>query len=300
MTSPRVPQPLRPTTLLRILLVAAAVGAAFALPLESVVIAPTALYVGDGSPTATLTLHNPSSVPEEVSIEAVFGYPTTDPDGALYLHLDADGSDPRSAAPWVRAFPRRTVVGPGERQRVRILVDAPPDTPDGEYWSRLVVTSRGQRVGVEGGEGRAGVQVGLDLEVRTILALTYRKGTVATGIRVEDLHPVLTEDSLVLRPRLIREGDGAYIGRLRVRLVDPSGREVGSWTEQVAVYRDHHRRLGYPVGSLPPGEYRVDLELTTEREDVPAGFRLATPPVRAEVWVRAEASVRAGAPAPSR
>jgi len=265
-------------------------GIAFALPLWSVVIAPTALYVSDGSPTATLTLHNPSPVPEEVSIEAVFGYPTTDVDGGLYLHLDPDAHDPRSAAGWVRAFPRRVVVGPGERQRVRILVDAPPDAPDGEYWTRLVVTSRGQRVGVEGAEGRAGVQVGLDLEVRTILALTFRKGPVTTGIRVEDLEPELRGDSLVLRPRLLRDGDGAYIGRLRTRLVDPAGTVVGSWTEQVAVYREYHRRLSYPVEPLGTGEYRVELELTTEREDVPADFRLATPPMRAEAPLRAGAA----------
>lgn len=276
----------RPQRIRSALLLMMGTGIAFALPLRSVVIAPTALYVNDVSPTATLTLHNPSSSPEEVSIEAVFGYPTTDAEGALYLHLDPDATDPRSAAEWVRAFPRRMVVGPGERQRVRILVDAPPDTPDGEFWTRLVVTSRGQRVGVEGAEGRDGVRIGLDLEVRTILGLSFRKGAVATGIRLEDVQPELLGDSLVLRPRLERNGEGAYIGRLRTRLVDPGGEEVGSWSEQVAVYRAYHRRFSYPVGPLPSGEYRVQLELTTEREDVPAQFRLATSPIRAEFLLR--------------
>ncbi len=270
------------------------VGIACALPLRSVVVAPTALYVSDASPTATLTLHNPSSIPEEVSIDAVFGYPTTDDHGALHLHLDPESTDPRSAAGWVRALPRRVVVGPGERQRIRILVDAPPEAPDGEYWTRMVVTSRGQRVGVEGAEGRAGVQVGLDLEVRTILALTYRKGTVTSGIRVEELRPEIRGDSLVLRPRLLREGNAAYIGGLRVRLLDPAGQEVGSWTEQVAAYREYHRRFSYPVGPLPPGDYRVQVELTTQRDDIPAEFRLPAAPVRAE------ARVQVGAPGPFR
>lgn len=245
----------------------------------AIVVAPTAVYLADGRPSAAVTLYNPSTDPEEVSVEAVFGYPATDENGNLFLHLDSVGGDPRSAAAWIQAFPRRLVVPPGERRVVRLLGRPPAGTADGEYWARLVLTSRGQRVPVGGAGGSSEVQVGVDLQVRTIISLAYRKGDVTTSVMVEDFAPEIRGDSLVLQPDFVRGGEGAYIGRMDLRLLDGDDVEVRNWTEQVAVYREYRRRYAYDVADLASGAYRVVLRLGTDRDDIPAESRLLTEPV---------------------
>lgn len=248
----------------------------------AIVVAPTAVYISDGDPAAALTLYNPSNVPEEVTVETLFGYPTTDEEGRLYLHVDSAGDDPRSAAAWIQALPRRLVVPPGERRVVRLLARPPAGTPDGEYWTRLVLTSRGQRIPVAGADS-AGVSVGLNMQVRTIISVTYRQGDVATSVAVNEVSADVRGDSLVVRPALSRVGEGAYIGSMRVAVVAEGGGEVFSWNEQVAVYREYQRRYAYDVSGLPGGTYKLVLRLTTDRDDIPAADRLTSEPVEVDV-----------------
>lgn len=245
----------------------------------SIVVAPTAVFMTDRSPAATLTLFNPGDVPEEVEIEAVFGYPRTNEEGRVHLHLPEEDEDLRSAAGWLRAFPQRVIVAPGERQTVRILASPPPDLADGEYWARLVVTSRGQQVPVTGAPGDD-IRVGLSLEVRTVLAATFRKGEVSTGLRVEELEPWVEDETLLFRPRLVREGSAAYVAALTVELVDDQGTVVRDWSERIAVYREYDRLFRYSVDGLPSGTYTVRFALSTDdRDDVPRPFRLGSPDV---------------------
>jgi hypothetical protein len=262
------------------------VGALLALVpgARSIVVAPTAVYMDHTARSAEVTLHNPSDAPEEVTVAALFGYPATDEAGTLHLHVDPEGTDPRSAAGWLRAFPERVVVPPGGRQVIRIFGDPPSALPDGEYWARLVITARGQSVPVQSAGG-GGIQVGLDLEVQTLIAATYRKGPVTTGLELRGLSVDPDEGFLRVRPDLVRTGNGAWIGSMRVRILDSAGRERFQASEQVAVYRELSRLLRYPVAELPPGPYRVEVTFAADRTDIPARFRLPSPELARSVDV---------------
>lgn len=247
----------------------------------AIVVAPTAIYLTADDRAAVIQLYNPSTQPEEVSVEAIFGYPTTDEEGRIGLRMTED-RDPRSAADWIQVLPRRLVVPPGERRAVRLLAHPPLETRDGEYWTRLIFTSRGQSVPVTGADTTA-VQIGLGLEVRTVIALTYRQGQVDTGLRVREFEPRIQGDSLVMRPEFLRAGVGAYIGRMELTLIDTAGIPVRSWEEQLAVYRDYRRRYAYDVEDLPRGDYRLLLHVDTDREDIPEADRLPADPVELSV-----------------
>ena len=247
----------------------------------AIVVAPTAIYLTSDDRAAVIQLYNPSTQPEEVSVEAIFGYPATDEEGRIGLRMSEEG-DPRSAADWVQVLPRRLVVPPGQRRAVRLLARPPLELRDGEYWTRLIFTSRGQSVPVTGMDTTA-VKVGLGLEVRTVIALTYRKGEVDTGVRVREFDPRIVGDSIVMRPEFLRAGEGAFIGRMELTLIDTAGLPVRSWEEQVAVYRDYHRHYSYDVKDVPEGEYRLLLHIDTDREDIPEADRLPTDPVELSV-----------------
>ncbi len=269
---------MKPRILLRILAWTALLQVgALASEALAIVVAPTAIYLRDGDAAEVIHLFNSSTEVEEVTVETVFGYPATTEDGRLRMEFP-EGEDERSAADWIQVLPRRIEVPPGERRALRILARPPAGTPEGEYWTRVILTSRGRKLPVEGAES-PGIQVGLGLTVRTVIALTYRHGEVTTGVTVAGLAPEVVGDSLVFRPDLRREGNGAYIGRMDVDLVDARGETVRSWVEQVAVYRAYHRRYAYGVDGLPPGEYRLRLRLGTDREDISEEDRLPAPPV---------------------
>jgi hypothetical protein len=265
----------------------ALVGLAVA-PLVSwaVLVAPHAVFIDARSRTAQVFLVNTGTTPEECSIDLKFGYPDTDPLGNIFVRLDSVPAErlAQSAAEWVRAFPRRVVVQPGERQVVRLLAQPPSNLAEGEYWTRMIVTSRGAQVQV-GGVTDTTVRAGVALIVSTIISVTYRNGTVRTGVELSDFRAEVEGDSLVVRLGLERQGNAAYLGTVRVQLRDSTGRLAGDWDTPIAVYYRLNRRMTYPLERLPPGRYVAQLDLTTQRDDIPQGQVLPAAPVQRSVAV---------------
>ncbi len=253
--------------------------------LTAILVAPTAVYMSDREPGGAITLYNPTETPEEISMEVQFGYPATDEAGGVRMVMDPEGADPRSAAGWIRVLPRRLVVPPGERRVVRLLAQPPADLPQGEYWSRVIITSRGQQLPVEGVPDSSGVRVGLNMALQTVIAATFRKGEVTTGVEVREFEPRIEGGMLVLHPEFVRQGDAAYIGLMDLSLVAEDGEVARTWSSQIAAYRDYRRRFEYDVSDLPSGEYELVFRLSTEREDIAPADRLASVPVELSATV---------------
>jgi hypothetical protein len=95
-------------------------------------------------------------------------------------------------------------------------------------------------------------------------------------------------DSLAVRLRLERMGTAAYLGTIRGALADSAGRTVTTFTSPLAVYYDLEPRLSAPLahGTLPPGRYRLRVEVAAEREDLAPEVLLPARPVRDSLEVR--------------
>jgi hypothetical protein len=245
-----------------------AVGLSGVLRAQGVLVAPHGVFIDHHTRTASVELYNPGVQAVEVSLSMLFGYPVSDSLGnvTLYVAEKADSSQP-SAAGWIEAYPRRLTLRPRERQRVRLFARPPADLPDGEYWTRLVVTTTGVQLPSAGAE-TASMRVGLTLEMRTIVAAFYRKGPVRTAVALSDVRAQLVGDSIVVRARLARQGNAAYLGMANGRVLDGNGRHVASFASQVAVYHFLEPRFVVPARSLAPGRYTVHLEFTTNRDDL--------------------------------
>ena len=238
---------------------------------QGVVVAPHAIVIDHRTRSTSVILYNPGAQPTEVTIGTFFGYPVTDSAGDFELATPATPGTLPSAAGWIEAYPRRMVIGPLERQTVRLLARTPANLPDGEYWSRVLVTAKGGSVPIALTDSAAtGITVGLNLEVRTILPLQYRKGKVTTSIEVGQPRLTRESDSLVIRARLVRHGNAAFIGTARGSLLDETGRAVASFAVPLAVYTDADPRFTVAVAGLPSGKYRFVLELKSDRTDIPA------------------------------
>ncbi len=253
---------------------------------QGVLIAPTTVIIDARSRTSSLLLVNQGEEPAEVDISTFFAYTITDSTGQLQLHTpDSAEAGLVSAAEWIRAFPRRMTIAPRSQQTVRLLVTPPADLPDGEYWARLAVLARGGRVPLESSTDTSLVNVGLSIEVRTLLPVLYRKGRVETGVAISSLRAERVADSVVVRGRLERQGNAAMIGTLRSELVDPAGRVRASFSQPISTYLALEPRLVAPADSVPAGEYVLRMEVSPERRDLPPEALLPFRAVRDSVVV---------------
>lgn len=246
--------------------------------LRAILVAPHAVFMEHRSRTGQVFLVNTGHEPEEVTIELKYGYPAADSAGTVFIRLidRPDATEP-SAAGWIKAYPRRVVLGPGQRQVVRLLATPPAGLPDGEYWSRIIATSRGSTVAVVGAD--SGVSAGLSLELRTIISLSYRKGLVHTGASVTDFRATRQGDSLVVWFGAERRGNAAFLGTLTYRLLDDAQHVRGEWETPVAVYHPLVRRYVFPLAGVPAGRYTVRMSLTTARSDLDRRHILPADPV---------------------
>lgn len=269
---------------IRALLLALVALAAYPVIAEAILVAPHAVFIDHRSRTGQITLINNGTAPEEVDIAPRFGYPVTDSLGNISVPLyDTIPAGAHAATDWIRAFPRRVVVPPGGRQLVRLLATPPTDLADGEYWTRLVVTSRGQQVTLDSPDST--IRAGLTLEVRTIIAVTFRNGDVSTSVRITDLSAEATSDSLIVWLGVDRGGNAAYLGTAELRLVDANNRTVDTWSQQLAVYEPLRRRLAYPLDAPVAAGSVVRVRITTAREDLPSSVILPAAPADASVAV---------------
>jgi hypothetical protein len=270
---------------LRIAVLLAAFGALSSAYAAAVAVSPVAVYIDNRTRTGTLTLFNPGTRPEEIQVDFAYGYPQSDEEGNVGVAVtDEPGEGEPSAVAWMKAFPRRMVLEPGQRQVMRVMVEPPADLPEGEYWARALVRSRGGQPPIE--EQRGDVTVQVEVETVVIVAVNYRNGRVGTGLRVVDASATTVGDTVRSLIDFERTGNAAYLGRVQAELLDATGRAVATTEEVLAVYKTIRRKLDLVAPAGAQGPYRVRFTMDTERDDLPPGGPLPTERVVHEVAVR--------------
>jgi hypothetical protein len=278
----------RSSILISILL--ALVAAGWASQAAATLIAPHALFIDHRIRSGAIFLHNPDDKPVEINVELIYGYPRPDGNGGVHVFLEPEPADGEpSCADWVRALPRRVILMPGQRQTVRLMAQPPADLPDGEYWSRVVISSKGIQRETEGAEveGAEGVRVGLSLATRTIISLNYRKGPVETGLELGAIGAVAADRELSVSMDLTRLGNAAWLGQVDAILLDAAGEEVFRWDQLLAVYEDQVRTMHFPLPrNRAAGDYMLSVTLSTERRDLTSAEVLAAPTLARAIPVR--------------
>jgi fimbrial chaperone protein len=267
------------------LLALAALLAGAPLSARAVTVSPNALFIDSRTRSGVLTLYNPGTTAEEIEITFAFGYPRSDLAGAISVVLaDSTPAGEPSVLGFVRAFPRRLRLEPGQRQTVRVLMQPPAGLAEGEYWGRVLIHSRGGRPPVEQQQG--GIRMQIDLETVIVGAVNYRNGTMHTGVRVDSARATVSArgDSVRVVADISRQGNAAYLGRMTLELVSRDGKVLGTTDEDFAVYRSLRKveSIAVPAGTSLSGA-TVRYRFTTERPDIDPESRLAAEPVTGTV-----------------
>ena len=253
----------------------------------AVSVSPNALYLDNRTRSGLLTLFNPGTLPEEIEIGFAFGYPMSDSLGNVSVQLVgiAPEGEP-SLVPWVRAFPLRLRLAPGQRQVVRILVNPPAGLPAGEYWGRITITSRGGQPPIEQRQG----DIALSVSLQTIIvaAVTYRNGPMQTGLQLGVGTARATQEGAELLLDLTRQGNAAFIGRIVAEVVAPSGQVVAKDDADIAVYRQLRARVIVPMPTRPADMtgYRIRFSIDTDRPDLPPEGPIKTSRLTGEIAIQ--------------
>lgn len=242
-------------------------------PVLAVSVNPTILFLDSRTRTGTLTLTNNGLRAEEIDLSFSFGMAVSDENGTVRIVFpDSVGSMEPSAVSFLRAFPRRFRLEPGQTQVVRVLAQPPEGLPAGEYWARVMVGSEGGQPPVEQRTGDVTMQV----KVRTVVAvgLYYRQGQTETSLEVESARATTDADAAHLFMQLHRGGNAAYLGRVKAAVVDASGTEVARYETELTVQHDLLWRVDVPLPdgvAVGPG-YRIRYEIETVRPGIPNGL----------------------------
>ncbi len=255
-----------------LLLVAAGSAAA-----QGVVVSPPTLVMDHRTRSGALELFNPGDRAMEVRIEALFGFPATDSLGQFRLETPPSVPEGmRAATPWLEVYPARVTIPSGGRQTVRFLARPPATLADGEYFTRVAVTSKFAPSAADAAESST-IQTELSLEVRAVSTLLYRKGTPTSALALADPQVSREGDTLAVRVALTPEGTAAFLGTVHYALEDLQGRVVASHALPVAVYVPVNPLVRLAIDALAPGEYRLRIRAVAERADLPSGTILPSP-----------------------
>jgi hypothetical protein len=238
--------------------------------LGQVTIAPTNLFIDSNARFGTYMVINGSNQSQEISVDFLFGYISSNDDGnRVFITDDNERESQYSVAEYIRAFPRNFTLAPGQRQVVRLRLNAPNDIADGTYWARIKTSSSPETPPIELQSNEA-VSARVGIKVEQVTGLFYKKGSVNTGIVINDINSQFNEDNdlLILTTDLQRTGNSPFLGSVTTTITDSNGQEVKRSFLSTSVYFDDLYSQEFQISDLAPGTYTVNVTFETSRNDI--------------------------------
>jgi hypothetical protein len=268
------------------LLTALALGSVGSPAHAQVTVGPVVVHLAEPERFATFTVENRSPIAQEVTLEFRFGYPASDSLGNLRMVYDDSATAARfSMASWARAFPRRFLLGPGQRQLVRLTVRPPQDLANRVYWTRLVTGSLPRSPPVD--SVASGVTTQINIRLEQVTTVLYSRGRAETALEVGPVTVRHDSSEVRLFVGLKRTGAAPFLGSVALRVTDSRGVPIHEAAEVTSVYFEATKRFALPRARLKPGRYTAEVRAVAERADIPPDvlFRMAPVALRTEFVV---------------
>ncbi len=236
-----------------------------------VTIAPTNLFIEENARFGTYMVINNSNDTQEISIDFTFAYSQSDEQGYRTIVQNEDEiKEAHSIADYVRAFPRNFTLAPGQRQVIRLRLTPPNDLEDGTYWARIKTASTPETPPIELQSNDA-VAARVGIRVEQVTGLFYKKGSVSTGIEIEEIRTEYDSESenLIVLIDHQRTGNSPFLGSIITSIIDSNGQEVRRGFLSTSLYFDGIFRQEFEIGDLPNGEYLIRATFESNRSDIP-------------------------------
>lgn len=240
------------------------------LVFSQVIISPYIVYMDEQNKFGSMIVQNESFEPYEISVSFIFGYPVSDSLGnrTMKYEQEVPESSP-SINNWVKAFPKKFVLKPKERQTIRLMVKPPQGLEEGTFWTRIVTSSSPVDKGVD--SSTSGVNAKLKFVLNQVTTAIYRKGNAEPNISIgqPEMYLDSTNTNQILYP-IKREGNSPFFGYLNLKIYDSEDNLVKEEKDYLAIYVDMVRNYVLKKDDFKTGNYRAELEIEfNEKEDIP-------------------------------
>jgi hypothetical protein len=275
--------------------IAIALLAASACRAQLISVAPMRVLINSGERSTEVMVKNTSTEPVQVTTDLGFKVVRSDANGNTYLDSNVSADElKKTCDSWLKVFPKKFTLEPNASRTVRVVAMPPETLDDGEYWSRLILTS--QRVQSSRALSVTDTVAGISAQVNMVTSLgvpvSVRKGTVGTGIEIGDARAVCDtagvkgalgniipgDSGVVVIVDTRRTGNSAYRGTMYASVTRDDGSEVARGEKKFSNLWDLRIRVKLP--RIADGSYRLALESKSETNGSTAEAIIPAPPVQ--------------------
>ena len=245
-----------------------------------VIISPYIVYTDAGNRYGSMIVQNESTEIYEISISFVFGFPVSDSVGTVSMkYINEPAPDMPSIVDWIRAFPKKFVLTPKQRQIVRMSVRPPAGISEGTYWARIVTSAVPQSTSID--TVNKGVTAKIKFVLNQVTSIFYRTNLAETGIKINNVEVLKDTNKIILRTSVERTNNSPFLGNVAYTLSDSLGNVVKEGKEYISVYFDLVKNITIEFDKrIDPGKYKAELKfICNEKEDIPESKLKEIPPI---------------------
>ncbi len=255
------------------------------LAFGGVTVNPKHLVFDSSRKTVALTVRNTASGDYEAWVEVKFGYSVSDDSGKAGIVYDSLAVGEYSAAEWIKPYPQRFLLPPGESQTIRLVAYPPLELKEGEYWARVNLTFKPRKATINP-KSTVNVSGGITFIQSIGIPAYFRQGKVTTGVQLTNLEATASKKEVVCTMNLERLGTGAYLGVRTFRLMNNKGEQVANSISNVSIFKKNLVRYVFDRAAIPAGQYTLEVEVVSgKRTDIDRKLALSAPAVRSSVSV---------------
>lgn len=247
-----------------------------------VIIAPTAVFMDDGSKFASVMIINRSNESRDVALDFKFGYPQSDSLGNITVNYQDSATERKySLVSWIKVFPRQFTLQPGEQRTVRLTVKTPADLPDGAYWGRMITTSSPKAQLIDTNATAIGAQ--LNFVFNQVVPVVFQHGKLESALSVERNSVVADTGRIDIISAIRCSGHTPFFGATSLRILDDKGSVVEEQKAPLAVYFNLAKRFTLDRKLYKAGKYKAEIAISGQRGDVEERFLRNITPVNITV-----------------
>ena len=110
--------------------------------------------------------------------------------------------------------------------------------------------------------------------------LYYKNGEVSTGIEILDIASSINDDNqLEILTDFLRTGNSPFLGSVNVSLQNSRGETVREATVSTTYFFDGVHKQTFDIEDLPAGNYNINIEFISQRDDISANDIVQMPKV---------------------
>lgn len=232
---------------------------------------PSVVFIDPQTRSGSMKIMNTSDEFRELEISFRFGYVEfNDTTGKSTINYDDKAyEDKFSLIPFIKVFPRKLAMPPGETQTIRFLVFGVSDLDPGTYITRMVARSSPVTEQVDTiGDGK--IMAAINIVSEMVGFIAYQHKEVNSNVTFDYVKTDVDSIMVTTYWNFDKTGNSPFWGNMEAKIFDSEDNVVAEGRRWIAIYKKSYVAFAFEnSGIFEPGEYRLSVILDGNRDDIP-------------------------------